>query len=165
MRYFTDELWEGINSQLRVQRDMAEKQWEENVNIYAEIFEKLKSRLSKKFLNIYTKENEFHDYTLKNIEVIHGPYGYKDPVKVIITIYNEDYEWEIIYINIYKISLEYNRINYNTRRQFKYGFDDYKYDEFLEINEKILSHEILFGSGATFLVQFEKISINKIKQK
>lgn len=52
----------------------------------------------------------------------------------------------------------------NRKRHFQYGFDNYGYDEFLEVDENILSHEILFASDATILVYFKYISIKKVKE-
>lgn len=164
MRYFTDELWEEINSGDKERREFAEKQWERNVEEYAILFEKIKDRFSKKFLNIYTKEGNFHDYKLKEIKVLHGKYGYTDPVKVSITIYNESYTWQIDYVGIEKVTLDYKKSNNGSShsRQFQYGFDDFSYDEFFQVNDRIMSHEILFASGATVLIHFNKIFINRL---
>lgn len=164
MRYFTDELWDEINSGIKERRELAEKQWRKNIEEYSASFEKIKHRFSKKFLGIYSKEENFHDYKLKKIEILHGKYGYVDPVKVSLIIYNELMEWQIDYVGIEKILLDYKKIENESSqyREFRYGFDDFSYDEFFEINDKVISHEILFASGAIFLIHFRKILIKKL---
>jgi hypothetical protein len=164
MRYFTDELWKEINSGIKERREFAEKQWERNVEEYAILFENIKHRFSKKFLNIYLKEDNFHDFKLKEIKVLHGKYGYTDPVKVSLVIYNESNVWQLDYVGIEKIALDYKKTENSSShsRQFQYGFDNFSYDEFFQINDRIMSHEILFASGATLLIYFNKILIKKV---
>jgi len=163
MRYFTDELWSGINSDLQEERKKAKLQWEKNDREYSEIFKTVKELLPKKFLKIYEQEYGFHDYELKNFEVLHGEKGYKDPVAISIVITDNIKTWNIVYKKIKKITLNYKQQPdlFNRKRRTYDGFDDYGYDEFFKVNEKTFSHEILFASGATILVHFEKITINK----
>lgn len=51
------------------------------------------------------------------------------------------------------------------KRRVQYGFDDYGYNEFLEVDDNILSHEVLFASGATILVHFKKLSIRREEKR
>ena len=165
MRYFTDKLWSDINSESQEVREKANLQWEKNDEEYYKIFENVKEKLPKKFLKIYRQQYGFHDYELKNFEIIHDDKGHKDPVAVNIIISNPEQTWSISYEKIKKIQINYELqpdIFGRKRRREHRGFDNYGYNEFFEIDEKTLSHEILFASGATILVQFEKISINKI---
>ena len=161
MRYFTNELWNGINSNSEDERKKAELQWDKNDKEYYEIFKIVKGLLPKKFMKIYEQEYGFHDYKLRNFEVIHGEEGYVDPVEFSIVITNGDNVWNIVYKKIKKISINYEQQSDMIKRKKRVyeGFDDYGYDEFFQIDEKTLSHEILFASGATILIHFEKISI------
>lgn len=166
MRYYTDELWSRINSKIKEERENASLQWDKNDAEYSEIFKDVKELLPKKFLRIYLQEYGFHDYKLKNFEVIHGEEGYKDPVAVSIVITNTEKTWNIIYKKIKKIEVNYEQqpdVFKRKKRRTYEGFDDYGYDEFFQIDEKTLSHEILFASSATILIHFEKISISKIQ--
>lgn len=45
------------------------------------------------------------------------------------------------------------------------NIDDWGYDELSKVNEKILRHEVLFSSGTTILIEFEKFSFKKKKYK
>lgn len=165
MRYFTDKLWSDINSESQEIREKANLQWQKNDEEYYKIFQKVKEKLPKRFLEIYGQQYGFHDYELKKFQIIHGDKGYKDPVAVNIIISNSEQTWSISYEKIKKIEINYELhpdIFERKRRREYMGFDDYGYNEFFEIDERTLSHEILFASGATILVYFEKISINKI---
>lgn len=48
------------------------------------------------------KDENFHDYKLKKIEILHGKYGYVDPVKVSLIICNELMEWQIQEVSKYR---------------------------------------------------------------
>lgn len=164
MKYFTDELWNGINSEVKEIREKSKLQWRINDNIYFKIFQEVKKLLPKNFLKIYTKEYGFHDYKLKDFEIIHGEKGYTDPVAINILISNKEKTWKLTYKKIKKIVINYKQQPdiFNRKRREYEGFDDYGYDEFFQVDDKILSHEILFASGSTILIHFEKISIIKI---
>ena len=55
MRFYTKELWSGIQSPDASVRETAEKAWRENGRAYAQCFEQIKPRFSKQFLKDYTK--------------------------------------------------------------------------------------------------------------
>jgi hypothetical protein len=113
--------------------------------------------LPKKFLDVYVKENGFHDWKLKKLDIIHSSYGTKNPVEVNILISDDDL-YKITYSGIKKIEISYKE-DIDERR----GFDDWGYCEFLPVNDKIFSHEILFASGASIQIHFSKISIKRVK--
>lgn len=166
MRYYTSELWKQANSQSSEERENAKRQWKINNDEYSKIFEYVKKRLPKAFLKIFMEEHGFHDCHLKNFEIIHGKAGYKDPVEVVITITNTEDTWNVIYKGIKEISVRYVSSPYiqpGKIRKYHDGFDEYGYNEFYEVDENILSHEILFASGATIFICFNKISINKVE--
>lgn len=146
MRYYTDELRSGVNN------DSKEERVKEDLHGIKMLMSMLK----------YLKEHAFHDYQLKNLKVVHGVVGYKYPVEVSIVITDGFNSWNIVYKKIKKISINYEHEIDNSKRRKYRGFDDYGYDEFFQINEKTFSHEIFFASGATILIHFEKIHINKI---
>lgn len=165
MKYFKPELWRGYNSDNKEEFEKAKVQWDKNNKEYAQVFEKVKQRLPKGFFKIYMKEHGFHDFHLKNFQVIHGSEGYKNPVSVSLEIEDGENTWNILYKGVTKVQINYQdeKAKEDKIRRFQYGFDDYGYDEFLEIDENTISHEILFASDATILVHFKQISIRKIK--
>ncbi|KPU45458.1 hypothetical protein OXPF_06910 [Oxobacter pfennigii] len=86
MRYLTYELWNRINSDLAKEREKSHLQWSKGSKEYPEIFENIKHRLPKKILNVYMKEHRFHDFHLKDFQIIHGKEGYKNPVSASLTV-------------------------------------------------------------------------------
>lgn len=121
---------------------------------------------SKKVCKKDTKECCFHDYNLKNFQIIHGKERFSNPVSVLLQVCSRENAWEIIYKGITKIQIDYgdeNSTKKNKSREFQYGFDDYIADEFLEVDDNTISHEILFASFATILIHFRRISIKRIK--
>lgn len=166
MKYFKAELWKGYNSDSQEEFENAKIQWEKNNKEYAKKFEIVKERLPKNFLKIYMREHGFHDYHLKRFQVIHGKEGFKNPIAVSIEIEDGENAWNIMYKGVTKIQINYEDEQYREirKRQFQYGFDDFGYDEFLVIDDRLLSHEILFASDATILVHFKHISIRSVKE-
>lgn len=75
MKYFKAELWRGYNSDIKEEFDEAKMQWKKNNKEYALIFEKVKERLPKSFLKIYMGEHGFHDFHLKNYQIVHESEG------------------------------------------------------------------------------------------
>lgn len=165
MKYFTDELWTSINSESQEEREIASLKWEKNAEEYSKIFQSVKLLLPKKFVEIFYKEYSFHDYNLKSYEIIHGQKGYKDPIIVNLVITDKIKTWNIIYEKIKKIEVTYSqKLAPKYRNKIFYrGFDDYGYNEIFQIDDKTFSHEILFASGATILIHFEKIKIFRIR--
>ena len=70
MKFFTQELWDRIGSENESIRLVADKEWEQNIIEYNKQFERVKKSLTKKFLDLYLKNNEFHDFYLVGVEII-----------------------------------------------------------------------------------------------
>lgn len=151
MQYFTDELWTNINSEDNNTKLMAQEQWNRNVEAYMIRFRSLKSRFSKKTYDIFSKKS-FHDYRLKDIRICHKESGNTNPITVIVVLTNKEEVWTVTYKKVSKIAINY--VEKKTFRNYQRGFDDLGYTELLDIDKDTLSHEILFASGAIFMVQF-----------
>lgn len=166
MKYFTDELWSKFNSDSKDERSEAELEWEKNNKEYSIIFEAIKNRFSKKFLKTYLNNYGFHDFHIKEFQIVHKEYKCKNPISINLIITDEINIWKITYKYVRKISVNYQEeiMQQNDWWNGRVGFDDWGYDEFLPIDEQTLSHEILFASGSTILVHFKKgnIFINKV---
>lgn len=96
-----------------------------------------------------------------SFEVIQPKTLAKDPITVLLTISDGKNKWTLTYRNVQKIMMNCEL----TSGQFRYeaGLDTWGYNEFLPSGESQLTHEILFASGATILIQFrnKKLFINK----
>jgi hypothetical protein len=164
MKYFTDELWSKFNSVGEIsdaEYKEASRQWTENGKQYMEQFEKAKNYLTTDFLDVYEKSSGFHDYRLVTFNIVHEEYGTKQPISIKICVTDYENTWEILYkgISKFNISYEVEKGSFSELR----GLDDWGYDEILEVDGDTLSHEILFASGASILIHFQKSNISILR--
>jgi len=69
MRFFTHELWCGINSTNESTRKSAEAQWRENDNQYEQHFTNIEKHLSPVFVKEFISRYGLHDYNITGIYV------------------------------------------------------------------------------------------------
>lgn len=164
MKYFTSELWSKYTGASIDELPKVELEWDEAVNKYSVSFELIKDRLSKKFLRIYNANSGFHDFHIKEFQMIHKDYlqkSHKNPISFNLIIANGINTWKITYKNVKNLSINYKEeiMCKDTVWERTNGFDDWGYDEFSAINEDTLSHEILFASEATIRIYFKNNNI------
>ncbi|NLJ19626.1 MAG: hypothetical protein GX429_00630 [Bacteroidales bacterium] len=157
MKYFTNKLWQQLNDENNDIRIEAEKQWNDNANLYSKVYNEVKSKLPKKFIIIYEKEHGFHDWQIKNINIIQSDTKTKT-INIEIAITNSSKSYIISYkkIKIVKIGYQYDNL-------IERGFDDWGYSEFLPFDDESISNEILFASGVSIFICFKKIYIKRLK--
>lgn len=157
MKYFTYELWKSFNSLDEIVRKKANDEWKANIELYKEEFKKVESRFTKSFLKVLRANDYFHDFSFNGFEVQQN--NKNKFSKVMIKLTNGDRFYEIIYNDVRKVNVDYSADA--NELGFGNGFCSYGYNEFLEVSDKLLSHEILFSSGATILIWFTKVNIIK----
>jgi len=158
MKYFTYELWKSFNSSDEIVRKKANHCWMINIELYKNEFKKIEDKFSKNFLGILKKNDYFHDFYLSEVKIQQNS-RLKYPTKVSLLLTQGNDVFEVTYNNVKKINLNYS---FETNELgFGNGFCTCGYSEFFEIDEKLLSHEILFSSGATILVWFEKVKAKR----
>ncbi len=113
------------------------------------------------FILDVTNNKSFHDYTIKNIKINNKDKWGEKPMSIDIFITYRTTTWKITCKNVVKFSMNYEQ--WKGERTC-IGFDDWGYDELIPVNKDILSHEILFVSGATILIYFKnnKILLSKV---
>ncbi len=159
MKYFTDQLWSDMNDEDEQIRKHAETKWEDNSKAYwARFGQSVRERLPKRVSQCHSAVG-FHDSELIKIDISQGAQRAKYHVTVTIHLLLQGGKWIIQYKNVSKISFDYF-----TDGGTMSGLDDWGYDEFLDVDEKLLSHEILFASGTTLLIHFpdKNVSIKKL---
>lgn len=155
MKYFTPELW-GSNDK---NSDLI---WKKNCEEYMQIYNRIKKRLPKQFLKTFNENDGLHDFDLKSISVVQSEYkkNIHNPVTVHVDLESPDIVDAVFRITYkYPELFETHYVNVNNNL----GFDDYGYSEFLPIDKRTLSHEILFASGATILIHFKDKNITLTK--
>jgi hypothetical protein len=132
-------------------QEQAHHHWTENSKTYADLYPQLQNRLSRKVYDHF-KTKDFHGYLLRSVEVKHSDYGILNPLEFAIIVTNDIEEWNITFKKIKKLELKFEcgESDFEQRR----GFDDWRYNEILIVDDDTLSFEVLFASGATILVHF-----------
>ncbi|MGG6310040.1 hypothetical protein [Paenibacillus macerans] len=160
--YFTDQLWDLINSDRLDEREKARSEWRANAELYARDYEGLRTRLPRDISEFFQK-NDFHDYRIVDFKITQTQNGPKFPVSVVLIVSNSDDKWTIAYSRVSRISLDF--ISGTSSYEIGRGLDHWGYDEFAAVDHDTLSHEILFASGATLLVHFKDkhISLSRLR--
>lgn len=115
---------------------------------YFNYIKKIKSKLSGDFFDAYIKNNFFHDYYVKNLEISSSENGKSNVLLTLSENYRDSSK---------RITVKYSnvsKIEYSNERGYQ---DDYLYGV-ISYNNKILEHEILLGDGK-LVVLFDEISI------
>ncbi|WP_223067296.1 hypothetical protein [Paenibacillus caui] len=143
-----------------------ERQWQQNVAKYQEIFETLSDRLPHDVFEHFNSWG-FHDYRLIKIEFEHKSLLDLNVHFTISSDVNNIENEKLWVLSFYKVSLyKYQHHNYeNEESIYNREVDDWLYQEFLPINQSTISFEVLFSSGGNVLLHFpnKSVSIKMIK--
>ncbi|HMT06814.1 MAG TPA: hypothetical protein PKA82_02340 [Pyrinomonadaceae bacterium] len=171
MRIITKRHWRGWNSEDAKESEWARKSAHENWEIYRQQLETLRPRLSKKNFEFFKKG--LHDGRLISFSIgdgLHLDLSTKEQMVTISDFLRTSVEIKVLNAEFNAIyDLKYGKV---TKSVFDFpsddplwgkNIDDWGYDELSEVNEKVLRHEVLFSSGASILIEFEKFSFQKTK--
>jgi hypothetical protein len=174
MKYFTKELWIGFQEPDDFEEGY--RIWKENYERYIKQLEALKERLNQTEYNFFTKES-LHDGELVSLRVIDtnsmrfiekkkSCNNYKNPINVEIIVLNGDGDllYTITYSKVARFNIDFSSDAELFDDYFR-SFGDWGYDELSSSNESLLSHEILFSTGAMIKVEFKSIKIKRKKIK
>lgn len=170
MEIITKRHWRGWNSDDEKEAKWAEKNAEENIKIYTERLEKLRPRLSERNYKFF--RSGLHDARLISFATgdgLHIHSAREKPV-TINDFYRTSAEIKVINLDFNAIyHLKYGKV---SKSVFDFpsedplwgnNIDDWGYDELSEVSDKVLRHEILFSSGTTILIEFERFSFTKTR--
>ena len=172
MKIITKEHWRGWNSEDEKVRDWATKSSQENFKIYVERLEKLRPRFNERNYEFF--KNGFHGGQLVSYSIgdgLHLNLEKEESLKlrnfnkttVLLKVVGKWFNaiYDLKYENVFKSVFDFP----SDSPLWGNNTDDWGYDEILEIDEKTLRHEVLFSSGTTILIEFEKFSFKKKKYK
>jgi len=157
VEYFKTYLWFKMHNSPPLDKDLSDEEWKNNANLYWSRFTHLEERLPKKVYQLF-KSRSFHDATLKGLNIKQSNHKYKNVVNLEISITDSEGDWIVTYSNVLTFNLKY------MEQTIGQGFNDWAYDELLDFNDKYLSHEIIFASGALVHVIFpdKNIKVEKL---
>jgi hypothetical protein len=175
MRYFTRELWRGLqrpealdDSLLRYQQAFEE---------YGTQLESLRSRLSQDAYQFF-RDADVHDGELLELHIADGsrpaplteavrpwtsPGDY--PVEVALTVLDasEKLVWHISYKAVRRLLIDYptdTPLFYSSGE----GFGDWGHHELTDAGSGFLRHEVLFSTGAILLFEFVDIGVSSVER-
>ncbi len=154
MRFYTKELWSGIQSPDASVRETAEKAWRENGRAYAQCFEQIKPRFSKQFLKDYTNRSGLHDDRITDISLKKEKRGYS----CVFTLEDGD---EVLELCLKKVGAV--RIDVPTFTNCIQGALRWGYAEFAPVDEKTMNLSVLCDLTNELSLDFQTISLKTVK--
>lgn len=154
MKYFTLELLDKLSNRSDLEHEMYHKMWMENLMEYWNQFKNYEDKLPSRFVKEYCK-HAFHDYNIESINFYNDGTKRRDCCNVEIKVSDDENKFLIRYIGVTKYNINVNSINYMQGNTFLYS-------EILPVENKKMSHEILFLNRNTVYMEFKKIMFKKI---
>ncbi len=154
MKYFTLELLGKSNSTIESEREIADRLWMENLEMYWNNFKEYEDRLPYCFVKEYST-HAFHDYNIESINFYKDEGKRKDAFNVELIIRYDDIRYLIKYINVTKYNIDLS-IKNNIKNNVLL------YSEIIPIDDAIISHEILMSNRNSAYMEFKKIMFKKI---
>ncbi|ABF42457.1 hypothetical protein Acid345_3456 [Candidatus Koribacter versatilis Ellin345] len=163
MKYFTPELWLGVNRPGEWQSGY--KSWQESLDAYKAQLKDVLPKLSKRLQQFFTTES-LHDGTLASLEVgdllLRTKVSRKHRqavVRIRAVPFDEKQLYEFEYRGIHTAEVNFPGAISLFPSGPKPNFGDWGYDELIINENGQLQHEILFASGATVRIAFDQLQI------
>lgn len=170
MEIITKRHWRGWNSDDEKESTWAEESANENIRLYAVRLEKLLPRLNERNYRFF--KSGLHDARLISFATGDGlhidlesgkPASMKDFYRTSaeIKVLNADFDaiYHLKYKGVSKAVFDFP----SDDPLWGNHIDDWGYDELSEVSDKVLRHEILFSSGTTILIEFERFTYVRTK--
>lgn len=168
MKYFTKELWAGVNGRGKYKEREAHEIWDRNLEAYTRQLELVRPRLSEESYRFFANES-LHDGRLLAFIAGDGiDHDIHRSARFDINARNTSVRLKVLNAELNALyTLDYTEVRRvlfdfpSHRPLFHREGDhiaDWGYDELTAPDEKYLRHEVLFSSGATILVEFKVFS-------
>lgn len=155
MRFFTKELWYGINDKNETVRRHAEKEWDQNVVEYQIQFEEVKAQLSRRFVTAMERRDYFHDYTVLEIALVRNKKG-RYACEILLTDNIESVQIKMKDISKAKVDI-------STFQNCIQGDLSWGYCEFGKVSSNVLSLSVLCDLDNEMEFEFKSITLSRIK--
>ena len=170
MRYFTRELWLGL--QKPEERTQSIESFNRAINEYVAQLNQLESRLKPEAYKFFS-DADVHDGELLDLVIEDGsrpgplsepprPWktakGYPVAVRLSVLDAYGRFVWTLRYKTVRRILVDFPSDKPLFYRDGA-GFGDWGHHELTDCGEGFLRHEVLFASGAELLLEFKEVSI------
>jgi hypothetical protein len=169
MKYYTPELWIGLNDS-DVSIEESDRLWDEIACKYIEQLQLLKPRLSARNYHFF-RHVSLHDGLIVSFNVmnkttqmmkVNNSYrrakSYKNPITIQIEVLSGEYLYFLTFSKVSSFNVSYPK---DPLLPGPNGFGDWGYAELSSLDAETLSYEVLFSTGATILVEFSTFSYKK----
>jgi hypothetical protein len=169
MRYFTGQLWLDIN---KPGSKAAMEEWDRRLAAYVQERDKLLPELNAR-ARWFFKRVSLHDGTLTRMEVgdridnptAEGRRGDVGRRRAAVRLFVLSAEFDSIFTLEYKDVVRVELNFPGPTKLFPAGlypnFGDWGYDELSCVGKGVFRHEVLFSSGATIIVDFQKFTFQR----
>ena len=175
MKYFSKKMWLGLQDEKSSK--LWEQKWRQNSQLYINSLRKLRGVISARNYSFFVSGHQHGDYLLSITLINKGKtYRQKETGELHVREITKPVDVEILtlcptgrilvlkYTNARDVFFDFpsnNPLWFNDSK----GFGSWGYDEISLAKNKFLVHEILFDSGATIKIKFEKFSYLSRKSK
>ena len=172
MIYFTKQMW-AVWQREDIDFADADDDWKRRAGKYWKQFKRLEPRLgmsAAKFL----RTARLHDATVVNLTLDQrllvaggARHGSKPPHPMEVRIQllsagKPAQRYELRYRSVRLVRLDYPS---DEPLFYSRGLGDWGYDEVTAADRKFLRHEVLFASGATLMIEFQRIVCRKVRPR
>ncbi|MDT8719690.1 hypothetical protein IAI10_23935 [Clostridium sp. 19966] len=155
MKYFTMELlYPSYNNMTDQEYETNDKIWMDNLTTYWKKFGEYENRLPIRFVKEYRK-HAFHDYSINSINYYNNGTKRIDSSNVELKISFDNNKFLIRYIGVTAYNICANNLNNISECAFLYS-------EILQVDDKKMSHEIIFEGKNTAYIEFKKIMFKRL---
>jgi len=168
MKFYKPEYWSGMQSIETLNE--SDRLWDLSAQEYLTQLEGLKTRLTARNYNFF-RHDSLHDGYVVNIHITNqntlkmkdeGCYRnirtFLEPMIINIDVLSREYIYSLKFSKVSRFSFE------SPEEQLlpgSSGIGDWGYAELTEVNNKVLSYEVLFSSGTTLLIEFSGFSFSR----
>lgn len=156
MKYFTKELWMGVNSCDENIRKKAEQDWIKHSTAYHLQFDTVSKNLPGKFVKGFVSRNGLHDYTILEIALVNKSQVPSCQLK--LSNGNETISMKMKGIKAFQTGID----SFDNCIQGKLTWG---YSEFEMISSKTMRLSILCDVTNEMMFEFEKITLKRLHKK
>ncbi len=173
MKYFTGDMWMGVNSSNKKVINKADLMWKRNIKAYSKQLDGLRKHLGKRnydfFKNISLHDSCFISFKFNQREsesvqkILRSPFNFQKRIIEIITIEAEKNQIvKLIYKKVFSVFMDL------PEKAPLFDDSDYLggwgYGELTLDKKGHLQHEILFSTGATIKIAFENFDFKYLSK-
>ncbi|MDE6014770.1 MAG: hypothetical protein K2H41_03560 [Acetatifactor sp.] len=153
MKYFKKELWYQMHDSNKSIRLNAEREWNENVELYSKKFEEVEKQLPRRFVKEYLKRHGMHDYGILGLHIVKKGKTYSCEMQL-----TDGTETVLITM----LGLEAVRVDVDSFQYCILGRLEWAYSEFDITPENNISLSILCDFQNEMQFEFKSITLVKL---